>query len=312
MIEYVVYGKIIIDTIRLLDGSVARDILGGGGPQGAFGARLWQDSVGFLSRSGTDIDPKALEMLRGLDVDLSGWVQYDDLPTFRGGLAYDDQQMYISDNPLKVESAVRLGHWEKMLSRPIPLPEAYRAPRAIHLITEYFDEPMVQDALELRAQGAVFSLEPLIDHRKWLNVEKLIALLPQVDLVTPDWPSASGMARSHDPKQVMQYWATLGARAVAVRHSQYGSYTWDRDHNQMWHIPILPVQVVDPTGAGNSYGGGWCVGWAETRDARSAGCYGAVSASFLVECVGVPRVTPDLRQEAQARLEHALAKVKAL
>jgi hypothetical protein len=60
MLDYIIYGKIIIDTIGLLDGSVVHNILGGGGPQGAFGARLWSDSVGILTRSGTDIgfDPK--------------------------------------------------------------------------------------------------------------------------------------------------------------------------------------------------------------------------------------------------------------
>ncbi len=69
---------------------------------------------------------------------------------------------------------------------------------------------------------------------------------------------------------------------------------------------------MDPTGAGNSYGGGWLVGWTETCDARRAGCYGTVSASFLVERVGVPPITPALRQVARERLDYALTNVKLL
>jgi sugar/nucleoside kinase (ribokinase family) len=306
MIAYAVYGKIIIDNIRLSEGSVVRGVLGGGGPQGAFGARLWSDSVGFLSRSGSDIPPDAADMLRGLDIDLGGWVKYEDLATFRGGLAYDEQQLLLADNPLKAEMPSLPGHWDAMLSRPIALPETYRAPRAIHLITEYYDEPMVKDALALRAAGAVFSLEPIIDYRKWTNREQMLSLFPQVDIVTPDWPSASGIAGSADPKQVMQKWTKFGAPAVAVRHSQYGSYVWDCAHDQIWHIPAVPVQVVDPTGAGNSYGGGWCVGWTETREARRAGCYGAVSASFLVRQVGLPKMSPALQREAHKLYEPTL------
>ncbi len=55
MVDYVIYGKIIIDDI-VVAGSRLRSVLGGGGPQAAFGARLWNESVGFLSRSGGDLD----------------------------------------------------------------------------------------------------------------------------------------------------------------------------------------------------------------------------------------------------------------
>jgi len=312
MVEYAIYGKIIIDNIRLLDGSVVRGVLGGGGPQAAFGARLWSDSVGLLSRSGTDIPPDAVDMLQGLDIDLTGWVRYDDLPTLRGGMAYDDKQRLVPSALAEFDSTLQMAAWKGMLSRAIPLPDSYRKVRAIHLITEYWDEPMVKDALALRAQGAIFSLEPLVGFGDWANSEPLKEVLPQIDIVTPDFPAASHLAQSEDPFHVMKYWSKLGARAVAVRNSEFGSYAWDRDHDEIWHIPIIPVNVVDPTGAGNSYGGGWCVGWTESCDARVAGCYGAVSASFLVERVGLPRMTPELPREARARLELALSNVKRL
>ena len=45
-------------------------MLGGGGPQAAFGARLWSDSVGFLSRSGSDLAEAQVEALHALDIDL--------------------------------------------------------------------------------------------------------------------------------------------------------------------------------------------------------------------------------------------------
>ena len=67
----------------------------------------------------------------------------------------------------------------------------------------------------------------------------------------------------------------------------------------IWHIPAVPVDVVDPTGAGNSYGGGACAGWAASQDARIAATYGAVSAWFLVSRTGLPKMGPSLRKQAE-------------
>ena len=312
MLDYIVYGKIIIDAIKLLDGRIVRDVLGGGGPQGAFGARLWSDSVGFLSCSGTDMPQGSIEMLKGIDVDLHGWVQFPDLPTTRGAMVYDENEYLTSKEELQIVFERLVHNIKEFISRPIPLPSTYRRPRVIHLITEYTKEEMVQSALELRRDGSLFSLEPLIDFRQWSNIEAIIDLLQHVDIVTPDWPSASGIAGSDKPKEVLSYWSKLGPQMVAVRHGHYGSYAWDRSHDEYWHIPPAPVDVIDPTGAGNAYGGGLCVGWDKSHDARTAACYGAVSAAFLVRMVGVPEMTPDLQSEAQKMLALALKLPRSL
>ena len=312
MSDYLIYGKIIIDDIRLADGQVARDILGGGGPQAAFGARLWSDSIGFLTRSGTDIDPNHVQTLQNLNVDLQGWHKYPDIPTPKTRLIYDENEYMVSDRGGVLDMVVSREDWYRLLGQALVLPAAYRQPRLIHLITEFHDEPMVKTALTLRKQGAIFSLEPLIDTHDWHNRDGILNLLPEVDVVTPDWPSASGIAGSDDPKQVLAYWARLGPALIAIRHGQYGSYVWDRRHDQMWHIPIIPVNVVDPTGAGNCYGGGLAVGWAISQEARTAGCYGAVSAKFMIEQAGLPHLSSTLQAGAQRLLAEALAAARQL
>ena len=91
MIDYVVYGKIIIDTVHQYDGTVLGDTPGGGGPQGAFGVRLWQDSVGLLARAGTDLAQPYLDQLKALRIDLEGITSFDDLPTPHGVMIIDEQ-----------------------------------------------------------------------------------------------------------------------------------------------------------------------------------------------------------------------------
>lgn len=308
MSEYLVYGKIIVDDIKLSDGRTVRNILGGGGPQAAFGARLWSNSVGLLSRSGTDLDLKHVSTLQNLGIDLSGWIQYSDIPTTRNALVeYDEDGLmnFPDGNPL--ENSLHREHFMRLLQQSIPLPITYQDPRVIHLITEFADEPMIQTAMHLRAQGTIFSLEPIIDFALWSNRASILGLIRCVDLATPDWPSASGIAGSIDPIEVVRHWSQLGPKMIAIRHGSRGSYVWDRDHDHVWHIPAVAVEVVDPTGAGNSYGGGLSVGWALTTDARLAGSYGAVAAKYLVERVGIPTITTELKADSQKLLERTVA-----
>jgi sugar/nucleoside kinase (ribokinase family) len=312
MVDYAIYGKIIIDNIRLADGTIVENILGGGGPQGAFGARVWSPSVGLMTRSGIDIGAGPGGMLEAIGIDLEGWVKYDDLPTPRTLMQYDEKE-YISREKAAMVALHRVGSAiANIIARPIPVPESYRKGRVIHLITEFTQEAMSKDAQLLRKQGMIFSLEPIIDFRGFKNKDEMIAFMPEVDIVSPDWPSASGFAGSDNPLTVMKFWSKLGAAAVSVRHGHNGSYAWDRDHDVVWHIPPVPVNVVDPTGAGNSYGGGWCVGWDQKRDALYAACFGAISAHFLVETVGIPPVTAELEAKACRLLEPTLASARKL
>ena len=306
MIDFAIYGKIILDSIRLLDGRVVRRVLGGGGPQAAFGARVWHDSVGLLSRVGDDFPAGNQAELEAVGADLQGVVRLAGIPTPHGGLQYNDSEYRADDPQLGLDLAGLTLAIEKLVVHPIGLPADYQKPLCIHLITEFADEPMVQNALALQAAGSIFSLEPLIWSDDWRNREEMLALVRQADTVTPDWPAASGIAGSDDPLTVMRYWSTLGPALVAVRHGSHGSYVWDREHDEMWCLPPVPVAAVDPTGAGNAYGGGLCVGWALGREARLAGAYAAISAMFVVRTPGTPSWRPELRAEAVEGLERAL------
>ncbi len=307
MVDYVIYGKIIIDDIRLRGGGQVRRVLGGGGPQAVFGARVWSDSVGFLTRSGTDLQAEHVDALDGLGADLSGWTQFPDIPTSHNRMQYDKEEYLIGGGLITSRE-----DWTRLLEEPLTVPSSYARPKAIHLITEFPDEPMIATALDVRDRRTIFSLEPLASGTAGHDWAGMLQLLKQVDIVAPDWPTASGIAGSDDPKRVIRHWSTLGPEAVAVRHGARGSYVWSRERNEAWHIPAVPVEVVDPTGAGNAYCGGLCVGWTETRDARLAGCQGAVSASILVRHIGLPQMSAAVRREATTLLAEALAATRQL
>ena len=307
MVEYVIYGKIILDDIRMRGGREVQRALGGGGPQAVFGARVWSESVGFLTRSGADLRVPQSAPLRDLGADLSGWATFADIPTPHNVMRYDDDEYLIGGGLVTSRE-----DWFRLLDQPIPLPPAYERAKAVHLVTEFPQEPMVETAFGLQERGAVFSLEPLAGSLESHDFGPMLELIRCVDIVTPDWPTASRVAGSDDPKRVVTHWSAFGPAAIAIRHGARGSYVWSREHGEAWHVPAVPVEVVDPTGAGNAYGGGWCVGWTDTGDARLAGCQAAVSASILVRHAGLPRMTKAVRQQAEPLLADALATTRAL
>jgi sugar/nucleoside kinase (ribokinase family) len=72
---------------------------------------------------------------------------------------------------------------------------------------------------------------------------------------------------------------------------------------QCWQIPAVPpAELVDVTGAGNAYCGGFLVGLGEKLGVLEAALYGAVSASFAIQQFGVPDFDAETFSEAKGRL----------
>jgi sugar/nucleoside kinase (ribokinase family) len=71
-----------------------------------------------------------------------------------------------------------------------------------------------------------------------------------------------------------------------------------------WLIPAYPAHVVDVTGAGDAHRGGFMIGYDETQDPVLAGCYEAVSASFVLEGSGALYALRYTRVQAEARLAY--------
>lgn len=295
MVDYAVIGNIIIDDIVLPDGTTRMNTLGGAGTHAVMGMRVWSDRVGFVSAVGTDFPAEHWATLSASGVDLTG-VRRENLPTPRAW------QLFEEDGK---RTEVFRTHFDDLLrleAEPTHFPPAYDDVRGVYILS---DRP---DALHswvsfLRSKGVALILwEP---SPYWMNPqqrERFAGLLHEVDIVCPDLESACSLYGEKDPTALVGAMHRDGARLVALRMGKRGSLVGERG-GQIHVIPIWPARVVDVTGAGNAYCGGLLVGYAETGDARIAGLYGAVSASFAVEQFGPIPWRPDLSLEARRRLK---------
>ena len=301
--DFVAFG-LILDDLVFPDGRTAMGVLGGGGPQTAFGMRLWSDSVGLVAGVGTDLPESVWVWFRESGVDTTG-VRVTDQPTPRAWqlLETDGRRAQFWRVPDEA-----LG---EQLSRALKyVPASYRRARGFHFGT-HPDEPDLYFASDLRALGGWVSVEPFRPAKQPLAPGALRALLSAGDIFSPNLRSARSLVGVGEPRQLIRSLFEAEGKVIALRMGAEGSLVAGSSiPRRAAHIPAMPVNAASTVGAGNAYCGGFLVGWADTHDIVEAGLRGAVSASFLVEHIGVPTVTHEVRAEARRRLEELRARVE--
>ena len=136
--------------------------------------------------------------------------------------------------------------------------------------------------------------------------EAFLQGIAQADIVSPNLHEAQTMYEIDDELEIMRRMLADGANAAAIRMGELGSLVARQGDAAAHYIPAVEVaDVVDQTGAGNTYCGGFLVGYCRERDIVGAGCYGAAAASFTLEEVGCARIPADLDAKWQRRLDEA-------
>jgi sugar/nucleoside kinase (ribokinase family) len=167
------------------------------------------------------------------------------------------------------------------------LPPPYRRARGFHLGV-HPEEPDLDFFRLLRRAGAVVSIEPFRPSGRPLSELEVRALVSAGQVFSPNEAEAESLVGPGKPLELIRRLVEAGAEIVAVRQGEKGATIHHAESGETWHIPAFETSVIDPTGAGNAFCGGFLAGWVQTGDLRLAGLYGTVAASFLVEQVGLP------------------------
>lgn len=289
---------VIIDDIVFPDGRTAMGILGGGGPQTAFGMRLWADQVGLTANVGDDFPESARRWLIDSGIDTGG-IRTTDLPTPRAW------QITEADGR-------RTQVWRTPIAKIAPqlhrsfnlLPDSYRSARAIHFGL-HPEDPDLTFAADIRRAGSLVSIATFKPADGQPTPEKLWKLIGAADIFSPNLTEAESLVGRNSPRGLARKLVEAGesaAKLIVLRMGEAGSLIAEGQTGQAVRIPAFNANVVDTVGAGDAYCGGFLAGWAETHSTATAGLYGAVAASLAVEQVGLPVVTAKLRTEAERRL----------
>jgi sugar/nucleoside kinase (ribokinase family) len=165
------------------------------------------------------------------------------------------------------------------------------AGRALHiagaLINPGIDgEPTVRILEEARARGILTSLDTAFDPTgRW---ERVHAALPHLDIFAPGYPEAKEISGLDDPVTIAAWAREHGAQTAIIKLGEDGAYV-DAPEYQGFVSPIR-VDVVDATGAGESFNGGLLfgltAGWTLEKAVRLATATGALAVKQIGAAAG--------------------------
>jgi sugar/nucleoside kinase (ribokinase family) len=285
-------GNFTIDDIILYDGRTWIGQPGGNAVYSAIGARIWLDNTGLIARAGTDLPPDYLETLQAWDIEMV--MQRVERPNLHNWALYeaDGHRQFIYHRTS--------GTFDDMCIRPEEIPDTHRRARAYHIAS--MPTPRQQALLEaLHGNSALLSLDP---HEHFIEgyEETILAMLPRLDFFLPSREEARLLYGRDTPEEAARDFGRHGSCVAVVKLGDQGSLLYDPGTDRLTHVPVYPASVVDVTGAGDAYCGGFLAAFLLHGDPLEAACYGTVSASYVIEHIGAALLRRPARAEASERL----------
>ena len=307
--DLIMIGQITIDDVVFPEGPIRLDNMGGNVIYGLAGMYIWkQDRIGIITRMGTDFDLEELRQLTADEVDLTG-VRRMDTPNLRTIEVFDrynnryflHQKWAGNDKDLAPEGLD-------------DYPEKYRGnARGICVASMPF--PWCRTLLEqLPKTDEVLLVDPHFRPLFGKDRDSWRALMPKIDIWAPSEDELIDFfdieAKKEDVRDYLPWMRAvtdMGAKICLLKLGERGAMAYDRITDRTWHIPAYPSHVVDVTGCGDTFCGGFLSGYLRNMDIFEALAYGTVSASFCIDHYDSRGNFLIKEEDARARLRDFLA-----
>ncbi|MBI1735994.1 MAG: bifunctional hydroxymethylpyrimidine kinase/phosphomethylpyrimidine kinase [Candidatus Rokubacteria bacterium] len=303
MADLLVVGSVALDSVETPFGKV-KEVLGGSATYFSYSASFFTQ-VRLLATVGEDFPGEHVTLLRDRGVDVAG-LKTSEGRTFRwaGQYGYDLNEAKTLDTQLNVFAAFR----------PV-LDERLR--RVPFLFLANIDPELQLEVLRQMAERP--RLVALDTMNFWIQGkrEALRRVLAEVDVVTINDGEARQLAGEPNLVKAARAIAAMGPKTVVVKRGEYGAVMVS--NGAFFVIPAFPLEsVYDPTGAGDTFAGGFMGYLAGQGDVtggalRRAMVYGSVMASFTVEDFSLNRLARLRREELDERYRafHDLVRLEA-
>jgi sugar/nucleoside kinase (ribokinase family) len=276
----VVVGTVAFDSIETPSGSAER-ILGGSAAYFALGASFFAP-VRIVGVIGQDFPQEYLDLFTERRIDIEG------LKKERGD-TFHWRGRYHED--INVRDTVEL-HLNVLAGFVPKLPEAYRD--AEYLFLGNIDPAMQMEVLHQVRQVKLVACDTM-DHWIRESAEDLRKVLKRIEMLVINDSEAKLLSGYNNIVRAARAIMKMGPEVVLIKRGEYGVLQFS--DSSIFATPAYPLEeVFDPTGAGDSFAGGFLGQLARSADHSQGGIrraivYGSVVASFTVEDFGVRRLT---------------------
>lgn len=289
-----VVGSVAFDTLKTPFG-VREKILGGAATYFSLSASFFTD-VRVVGVVGEDFTAEHEAVLTGRGIDTRG-IEHAKGKTFHWGGEYGENVNEAKTN------FTDLNVFENFAPK---IPEAYQDSKYLFLANI---QPELQ--LDVRRKMPRVALVGGDTMNLWINIKRpeLLETLKEVDILLINDGEAKMLASENSLVLAARKILTMGPRTLVIKHGEYGATIFFGDGSHPFRAPALPIaEVHDPTGAGDTFAGGF-LGYIASQPKltpsvlKHAMFYGGVMGSFTVECFGPERLLTLTREEIEERFK---------
>ena len=284
MASTLVVGTVAYDSVESPFGKV-EDVLGGSATYSSIAASFFTQ-VALVACVGRDFRDQHIEVLKHRGVDLDG-LEYLDGKTFRwkGEYGYDLGDARTLDTQLNVLAGFRP-----------KVPDPYRSVDYVFLANV---DPVLQRQVLSQLRGP--KLVACDTMQYWIqgHFESLLEILKQVDILTVNEAEARQITQEANLVKAARKVLSWGPETLIVKRGEHGVLMFQQDSSKTvstFAAPAYPLEdVFDPTGAGDSFAGGFMgylagVNRFDAQAVRQGIIFGSVMASFCVERFSLDRL----------------------
>ncbi len=269
--DLVVVGSVAYDTLETPAGKRER-ILGGSGSYFSVASSFFQPP-GLVAVIGKDFENEHIVFLKNYGIDLDGLEQLDG-KTFHWTGKYEDLNEAIT-------LSTELNVFETFAPK---LPEKYRKARTLFLAN--IDPVLQMDVVSQVEKPQLIAADTM---NFWITGKRseLLETLRDVDLLLINDAESMQLSQTDNVFKAGEWILKNGPEYVVIKRGEYGSVLMYK--NEKFIFPAYPLtKVVDPTGAGDSFAGGFigylhATGDYSFENMKNAVVLGTVVASFTVE-----------------------------
>lgn len=324
LLRFVVAGQVRRNYVITPQGKALLDVPGGGLLYAAAGLAVWEAGIGLIGRVGEDYPQEWLRSFAQRGFDTRGIHVLPEAVDLRYFAAYPDSDTQSVDNPVSHFARLGMPYPKSLLSYTPPSPQIDSRNRPDLLTIRQNDFP--SDYLDATAAHICpldylsHTLLPPLLRKGHVNT---ITLDPGANYMTPTfWDDVpvliNGISaclcsedkvinlfqgRSTDLWEMAETLSGYGCEMIVIKRGSQGQYLYDGGSKTRWIIPAYPVQVLDPTGAGDAFCGGFLAGYRSTYDPLQAALTGNISAAMTMEGTHPFYALEALPGLAKARLE---------
>ena len=295
MSKLVIVGTVAFDAIETPFGKTDK-ILGGAATYIGLSASNFHVDSAAVSVVGGDFPQEYLDLLKNRNVNIDGVEIVKDGKTFFWSGKYHNDMN--SRDTLATELNV-LEHFNPIV------PENYKDSEVVMLGNLH---PLVQQGI-LDQMTTKPKLAILDTMNFWMDIalDDLLSVIKNVDVITINDEEARQLTGEYSLVVAARKIHDMGPKYVVIKKGEHGALLFHNDN--VFYAPALPLEeVFDPTGAGDTFAGGFAGYLAKTGDfsfenMKTAVIYGSTLASFCVEKFGTERMQNLTDKEIYKRLD---------